>query len=183
MRFFLKAIGITLLLFTLFFMNRVLASQEDELSRALENGEVIRLHILANSDSPNDQQIKLAVRDAILLAFAADFDGLSDSNEIYRLLLTKAQDMAMAANAVLTDNGFAYGASARVGILSLPEKAYGDTVLPAGEYRGLQLILGQGEGQNWFCVLFPSLCMTSTEQAEPLRLWSLDVLRLWIGQW
>ncbi len=117
---------------------------------------LIRLHILANSDSDADQAIKLKVRDAIL---AAEVFGTADS-----VTHAEAQSLAAAnravevANRVLAEEGVSYRASLRYGKEAYPTRNYGDISLPAGTYRSLRIVLGAGEGQNWWCVLFPPLC-------------------------
>lgn len=123
----------------------------------LENS-LIRLHIIAQSDSEFDQNMKLKVRDAVLLK-TADTD-ISDTDNFLRI----AED---AANKCLRENGVDYRAAAQFGVFHFPEKSYKNITLPAGDYRGVRIILGDGGGKNWWCVMYPPLCVESkTEKAQ-----------------
>lgn len=124
---------------------------------------VIRLHILANSDTEADQAVKLAVRDAVL---AADVFAEAESKAEAEQGVEEAATLAVnIANEYLKANGLPYTASYRWGYESYPTREYGGVRLPAGRYLSLRIVLGEGEGQNWWCVLFPPLCNgTATEQ-------------------
>ena len=115
-------------------------------ARDLEEG-VTRLHIIANSDGAADQAVKLKVRDAVLET-ARENNGADTA------------ELCAAAKRTLRDNGFAYGVRAYEGKFYFPEKTYKDITLPAGEYNGLRIILGNGAGKNWWCVMNPPLCFT-----------------------
>ena len=133
---------------------------ELSLIRAYEQGELIRLHILAEDDSPQAQALKLHVRDAVLKAFASSLQG-DDADELYEQLQLHAEDMRQVAEAEARMRGFQGAVSVEVGWLELPAKQYGRVLLPAQRYRGLRITLGAGQGRNWWCVLFPSLCLAS----------------------
>lgn len=122
---------------------------------------LIRLHVLANSDSDEDQAIKLKVRDAILAAEV--FGNAEDIGAAEAQSLAAAESALDIANAVLAAEGADYRASLTYGEESYPTRQYGDISLPAGTYKSLRIVLGAGEGQNWWCVLFPPLCMGSAE--------------------
>lgn len=116
---------------------------------------IVRLHIIAGSDSEYDQAIKLEVRDAVLEAVGADMpEGEAE-------LAALAED---TANAVLDESGCGYEAEAEYGVFMFPEKTYKGLSLPAGEYEGVRVVLGSGEGRNWWCVMYPPLCV---EDGEP----------------
>ncbi|MBQ2242337.1 MAG: stage II sporulation protein R [Clostridia bacterium] len=127
---------------------------------------VFRLHIRANSDSDEDQATKLAVRDA-LLPFTAELfancKGLSDAVKIAK---TESHAILSHINSTLAALGADYGARISIGKEKFPERNYGGEVYPAGEYTALIVSLGEGEGQNWWCVLFPSLCLSAVKGAE-----------------
>lgn len=108
---------------------------------------VVRLHIIANSDSKEDQQIKLMVRDAIINA--------ERSGKI-----TSLSDAADIAGDVLVDNGAQYSAIVTKGRYYFPSKEYNNVRLPAGMYSAVRVILGSGGGRNWWCVMYPPLCFT-----------------------
>lgn len=118
----------------------------------------LRLHILANSDSEEDQRVKLLVRDAILNCVREHFDVSSKDDAIRRLhmLGSKIQD---TAEQVLRENGFTYDVQLISGDFDFPDRTYGDEFYPAGDYSALRVILGDGLGHNWWCVMFPPLCV------------------------
>lgn len=117
----------------------------------------IRLHILANSDSAADQALKLKVRDAILAAEV--FGTAKDIAAAESESLAAAKTAVDIANSVLKEAGVTYKASLVYGKERYPTRQYGDIVLPAGTYKSLRIVLGDGDGQNWWCVLFPPLCV------------------------
>ncbi|MBQ4160591.1 MAG: stage II sporulation protein R [Clostridia bacterium] len=118
---------------------------------------VIRLHVIANSDTKKDQAVKLLVRDAILDAFSATAkcENKANAEEKIKMNLDLAEQ---AANKVLSENGFSYCARAEYGEYDFPTRTYGSVTLPAGKYSGLRIHLGEGIGQNWWCVMYPPLC-------------------------
>lgn len=143
-----------------------LNSNEERLLTACHNHELIRLHIVANSDGEQDQAIKYAVRDAILAEFGEILRIESTSSEAaFHLLQTHAAEMEALARKTAYSYGFEGEITSQVGYLSLPAKTYGQVTLPAGSYRALRIILGSGEGQNWWCVLYPQLCLTISKEA------------------
>lgn len=126
--------------------------------------DILRLHVIANSDSAADQAVKLSVRDAVLAAVEAQ----PSAEQTRDYLLTHGSEILSAAETTLRENGFSYGAQLMLGSYEFPDRTYGDAFFPAGEYEALRIVLGAGAGQNWWCVLFPPLCIV-TEEAEPLQ--------------
>ncbi len=136
-------------------------------------GEVLRLHIPANSDSKDDQEVKLKLRDFVLKEYGAqlgDCKSLALAEERATELLPEIET---AATSFLRENGFSYGAKAELVTMDFPTREYDRLILPAGEYRAIRITLGSGEGHNWWCVIFPQLCLpavseqdTSDESAE-----------------
>lgn len=126
----------------------------------------LRLHILANSDSPADQRVKLMVRDAILETTAEEFDTVLTEREAEASVEENLAEILETADAVLQENGFRYTASAELGSFLFPERQYSQRTYPAGEYRALRITLGEGEGHNWWCVLYPPLCPTDVSGEE-----------------
>lgn len=124
---------------------------------------IIRLHVIANSDSAEDQELKLKVRDQIIkkVGSLGNSQSIENSRSYLKENLT---DMEQIASQVLAENGKHYGASADLGIRWIPEKTYGDMYFPAGNYEALNLTLGKGEGHNWWCVLFPPLCLIEEDE-------------------
>lgn len=161
--------------------------EEHELAQALADGEVIRLHILAKDNSPAAQSLKLAVRDAVLEAFGSELAaaGVRSAEEAYALLESRKEQILLVAQRTMKQCGSSDAIRAEVGCLEMPEKQYGNILLPAGTYRGLRLTIGEGAGENWWCILFPRLCLALAGadglQQEPVRMeWkSLRILSLW----
>ena len=139
---------------------------------ALARPDPLRLHVLANSDSPPDQAVKLEVRDAVLQAVqdVTSAHGLTDAKT---LVMAHGAELQAAAEAVLAQNGLAYGAQLYLGPSSFPDRTYGSTIYPAGEYEALRVVLGEGAGQNWWCVIYPPLCLAAEEPAEEVEFRSI----------
>ena len=120
--------------------------------------KILRFHVLANSDSDEDQAVKLLVRDAVgeyIEPFIQECANLEESEKVVKQELPQIVELA---EQVLEENGFAYGASAEVTDCEFPVKTYGDYTFPAGEYRALEVKLGNAKGHNWWCVLYPNMC-------------------------
>lgn len=120
----------------------------------------LRLHIMANSDSDSDQQIKMEVRDAVLLATAQGIEDCENEADAEEYISGNLEIIEATANAVLEDNGVDYTAHAQIGTFHFPDRTYGDVTYPEGDYRAVRIILGEGEGHNWWCVMFPPLCIS-----------------------
>ena len=123
-----------------------------------ETPDALRLHILANSDSEEDQEVKLRVRDAILELFDGGL-GAGSSEEAYERMLAIGEEIQSAAERVLSENGMDQTVTLEAGEFDFPERTYGEEIYPAGRYTALRVILGAGEGHNWWCVMFPPLCV------------------------
>lgn len=186
----LIVLGAALLLFVLFFPLRYalaasLTAEEQQLMDAYQTGEIIRIHIISNSDLPKDQQIKLKVRDAIIEVFGrmmADA-GKNSCEEAYAFLQQHTEEMQAIAQECCAQNGFDGSVTAETGTLSLPSKQYGHVLLPEGEYRALRITLGEGKGQNWWCVLYPQLCLalSSVDSANASLFWqSKQIFAHWL---
>ena len=120
--------------------------------------DLIRFHVIANSDSTFDQSVKLSVRDAIIDEVNALLKEAESTKEADILLADHTEEIISKANDVLSQNGCNYQATASLGTSRFPTKTYGDITLPAGEYNAFRIILGEGKGKNWWCVLYPPLC-------------------------
>ncbi len=164
-------------------------------TRPVVSDELLRLHVLANSDSPEDQQIKLRVRDAIQQEFAVAWQAAPSGAACRSWAQRDLKAMEACANRVLAQHGFGYRARAQVGIYEFPDRIYGDMVeLPAGRYWGVRILLGEAQGQNWWCVLYPPLCAgEEPEDGEPVEVrswiwdnlpetWQRCLANFWIGK-
>lgn len=138
-------------------MARVRA-EGDAAMLAYSTANLVRLHIIANSDSEEDQRIKLAVRDRVIEEFSPVFKGVDDADSAERLIRDNLHLIEEEAADAVRQAGKAYGARAVVGRFPFPPRVYGQMALPEGEYRALRIVLGEGEGRNWWCVMFPPLC-------------------------
>ena len=121
---------------------------------------VIRLHVLANSDSDYDQQLKLKVRDGILEVAAELSEQAADVDEAREILADNLDSITAAAEDVLEREGSDYTVSVTLTRENYPTREYGSLRLPAGEYTSLRVLIGSAEGHNWWCVLFPQLCLS-----------------------
>lgn len=130
--------------------------------------DVVRLHVVANSNGAEDQAVKLLVRDAVLEEAARWYQGAGSMEEASSQLCTHLQSIAGAARQVLGEQGMGYSATAQMTEMYFPTRDYGDFRLPAGRYRTLRVTLGEGAGKNWWCVVFPSLCLPAATQEEAL---------------
>lgn len=120
--------------------------------------KVIRFRVIANSDNPVDQAVKLDVRDAVLRILEPRLDHVATYGQAQKILQTIKSKIDRTADQVLAYQGVPYRARVSLGMTVFPTKAYGSWVLPAGHYMALLITLGRGDGHNWWCVLFPSLC-------------------------
>ncbi|MDD2648180.1 MAG: stage II sporulation protein R [Eubacteriales bacterium] len=139
---------------------RLRASMQDE--------GLIRLHVIASDDSPEMQAVKLRVRDAVLNCTENGFADCVDSEQA----LKKAQDSILQIEAEARSEarsaGFDGTVKAEIGVFSFPDRVYGETSVPSGEYAALRITLGDGGGRNWWCVLYPSLCALGQEETAAL---------------
>lgn len=120
---------------------------------------VLRLHILASSDNESDQNVKLLVRDALLESGSQVFEGSISADEAVEKITPEISFLEETANSVLRENGFDYKARVEITREYFATRQYEDVTLPAGEYTALKVVLGEGEGHNWWCVMFPPLCL------------------------
>ena len=131
---------------------------------------VVRLHVLANSDTEEDQALKLKVRDAILEVTAPMVEDCTTQAEAMEILNAHLTDLEAAASAVIAAEGYDYPVTLTLGEEEYPRRDYDSFCFPAGTYVSLRIGIGEAEGQNWWCCLFPRLCLgaasVSTKEAE-----------------
>jgi len=120
--------------------------------------KVVRLHVLANSDSAEDQALKLQVRDAILAQAETLLDGSMNRAEAESLLRGQLLELERLALQTVRAAGYSYSVTVELADTDFPTRDYGGFTLPAGEYLALRVLIGEAEGQNWWCVVFPPLC-------------------------
>ena len=119
---------------------------------------VFRLHVIANSDSDEDQALKLKVRDSLLEYMNSLCSSTSSKEEAMRIANEHIDDFTKIAQDVIAQNGYDYSVDVSVGSCDFPTKEYGDVSLPAGTYDALRVKIGSARGHTWWCVMFPPLC-------------------------
>ena len=153
---FFKRFFIVLILFSLFvFISAI--SYVDAVSKDLSNS-VFRLHVIANSDSTEDQNLKYKVRDKVLEYMNEISKNCSSKEDVILLATEHLSEFEEIAKQVIVDNGYDYDVTVKIGNFDFPTKSYGDISFPAGNYDALRIEIGSAQGQNWWCVMFPPLC-------------------------
>lgn len=147
----------------------------------MTNEDFIRFHVIANSNLPEDQALKQTVRDGLLerinrelTMYAIQQAGTQSGRieltieESRQYVQEHLQEFAEVGRQIVRNNGYNYTVTADIGARYVPEKTYGNVTFPAGEYEALNVVIGSGKGENWWCVLFPPLCMIGAEAPEEM---------------
>lgn len=144
--------------------------------------KILRFHVLANSDSVEDQAVKEEVRDAVGAYLQPLLEEAENLEETKQIIGNNIRAIEEVSKETLKANGYDYEVTARITRTDFPEKSYGSYTFPKGEYEALQIVIGEGEGQNWWCVLYPNMCFRGSvfevveeEAGEALR----EVLSPW----
>lgn len=119
---------------------------------------VFRLHVIANSDSAEDQNLKYIVRDKVIEYMSSISQNASSKEDVIEIAKANLDKIQAIASQTIRENGYTYSVNVEVGNFSFPSKRYGDITLPPGYYDALRIKIGEAEGQNWWCVMFPPLC-------------------------
>lgn len=127
---------------------------------------VLRLHILANSDSDEDQALKLKVRDAILAESGELFRDCRDLQEATDAVEKNREKLLEIARRTIADEGYDYPVELKLSEEEYPIRTYGAVCFPSGRYLSLQILIGEAEGKNWWCVLFPPLCLSAATETK-----------------
>lgn len=127
---------------------------------------VFRLHILANSDSEEDQNLKLLVRDNVLLYMKEISKEASSKEQIMNIMEENLDGFYNIARKTILDEGYDYDVRLEIGKFDFPTKVYGDIALPSGIYDALRIEIGEAKGHNWWCVMFPSLCFVDVSSGS-----------------
>ena len=132
-------------------------------------GKTLRFHVLANSDSEADQKLKLAVKDAVILRISEGLNQCATKDEATSFIAENRSEIEETAKSVIARYGAEYTVDLTLTKEYYPRRTYGEVTLPAGEYDSVRILIGEAEGQNWWCVLFPQVCTdTATPAAERL---------------
>lgn len=141
----------------LLFLNQINSKADSDVSSRVSE-KILRLHVIANSDSDEDQQLKLEVKSA-LVKYLEESTKELDSKEAYIEYINNNQEQLISiASSVICENGYDYDVELSVGSTYFPVKTYGDLTFPCGHYDALCVRIGHAEGKNWWCVLYPPLC-------------------------
>lgn len=127
--------------------------------------EYLRIHIRANSNSAEDQRVKYLVKDAVVEALIPLLSEAETKAEAKDIVEKNLNYINAVADAVLASEGFDYSGNARVAVEQFPTRVYDDITLPEGEYEAVILDLGSGEGNNWWCLVYPAFCFTKSENS------------------
>lgn len=119
---------------------------------------ILRFHVRANSDSSEDQALKLKVRDAIGVHMQDELAGVTNLDECTALVENRLSEIIQTAEQVIAQEGYDYPVTAEVKTVEFPVKTYGSYTFPAGDYQALNVVIGEGKGQNWWCVMYPNMC-------------------------
>lgn len=175
--FLQKTIAVLLIFISILLLlpDRYFAAEPSGISLSLDD-RILRLHILAAGNDTASQEIKLHVRDAVLGHIQDAVAGAATAKEAENAIAPLLGEIVSVANRTLESCGVSYRADAKLTTEFFPIKQYGSLLLPPGEYRALRIVLGDGEGKNWWCMLYPSLCLTEgitatipDEEKEELR--------------
>lgn len=144
--------------------------------------KILRFHVLANSDDVYDQQVKEEVRDAVGTYLQPLLEESQSLEETKQIIMEHMDVVIAVAKRTLLLHGYDYDVSAKISDVNFPEKSYGAYTFPKGEYEALQIVIGEGKGQNWWCVLYPNMCFKGSvfevieeEASESLK----EVLSPW----
>lgn len=158
-------VSLVLIISVIYILNFYLASQEAYMDDIRD--EIIRFHVKANSDSKEDQDLKLKVRDRILKETRDLLKESTSIDETRSIMKDNLDNIKSIAKEVLEEEGKDYDVDVTFGIQKFPTRKYGDLVFPAGEYETLMVKIGEGKGQNWWCVMFPPLCFVDMANNTP----------------
>lgn len=162
MRLFTKSLCVALILTTLFSVLPFEASCEEI------RKDVFRLHILANSDTDEDQNLKLKVRDAVLEYTEKLYKNSNTKEEAEVLTSKNLQNIANVAKQVIVDNGYNYNVTCQIEDVYFNTRTYENVTMPSGTYKALQIKIGDAKGKNWWCVMYPTLCVGASTDYKAL---------------
>ena len=156
----------TLLICTALFIAAFLVMMNGAKNDSEIYGKTLRFHVLANSDSEEDQKLKLAVKDAVILRISDGLNLCATKEEAENFILENQSEIEATAKTVIEQYGAEYTVNLALTKEYYPRRTYGEVTLPAGEYDSVRILIGDAEGQNWWCVLFPQVC---TDTATPVE--------------
>lgn len=138
------------------------ADKIDNVSESYKE-KLIRFHVIANSDTEEDQELKLKVRDEIISYLQPKLENSSSIEESEKIITSEYDNLQSISRETILDNGYEYDVKVGIEYSNFPTKQYSNVILPAGEYKALKVVIGEGKGKNWWCVMFPPLCFVDEE--------------------
>lgn len=153
------------ILVALFANGYLIKGQDTSIQGTLSN-KLIRFHVIANSDSAEDQALKLKIRDKVLEYIAPRLKNSKSIEESRSLIKSNDEAIKRIAEEVIKKNGYSYTVATNLSKQKFPVKTYGNITLPQGEYEAYRILIGSGKGQNWWCVMFPPLCFIDITKGE-----------------
>ena len=139
----------------------ILYTRQARLQQAISD-KVLRFHVLANSDSEADQNLKLAVRDAVGSFMQEKLTAVENLEECEMVVRQSLGEIEEAAAETIAENGYDYDVTAELEHTSFPVKNYGSYTFPAGDYEALRIVIGEGNGHNWWCGMYPNMCFSDS---------------------
>lgn len=125
--------------------------------------KLIRFHVLANSDEEEDQELKLKVRDEVISYLQPKLESSKSIEQSEKIINTEHDKIKEISENIIGENGYNYSVSVSLEYSNFPAKQYSSVVLPAGKYKALRIVIGEGKGKNWWCVMFPPLCFVDEQ--------------------
>ena len=136
----------------------------DEEGMINEYEGIIRFHVIANSDSEEDQELKFKVRNRVLAKVQNALEESSSASRTRAYIEENLEEIEACALQCVRAEGYDYNVKARIGVTAIPAKQYDDVYFPAGSYEALTITIGEGKGRNWWCVVFPPLCLVDARE-------------------
>ena len=165
-------LGVSILLITLVILaNKFIFVQQIP---EVNHDHLLRLHVIANSNSPSDQLLKREVRNEIIEEGTKIFKGLSNPEKAKELVKANLNKLTTAAEEKIREEGYDYNVTLKMGDFKFPTRSYNNLTLAAGNYEALRIIIGSGYGSNWWCVLFPPLCFVDSVDKMPAQMISKE---------
>lgn len=125
--------------------------------------KLIRFHVIANSDEDEDQELKLKVRDAVIAYLQPKLENSKSIDESETIIKKEYDNLSKISKNIISENGYDYDVNIGLQYSDFPAKQYSSVVLPAGKYKALKIVIGEGKGKNWWCVMFPPLCFVDDQ--------------------
>ena len=146
-------------------MSIAIKDEVDKIDSSTESykEKLIRFHVIANSDSDKDQKLKLKVRDEVISYLQPKLENSNSIEESEKIIKNEYKTLENISKKVISKNGYNYTVKVGLEYSNFPAKQYSSVVLPAGKYKALRIIIGEGKGKNWWCVMFPPLCFVDDQ--------------------